>query len=135
MHIPAQLEISSDEDRLILTAPGAAHFIDEYLRSGLESLSMRFAAAPYAGQPHMVIGLRERGRGVDLLVPADQCQVFRLAPTHILIRASAQNDTLVINVEWDEIAFSKFVDHIQDMHQQLPTHAVWSALAEVLVDD
>ncbi len=94
-------------------------------------ITLRFAAAPVGVQAYLVIGLRFEGRGIDLLLSAQECSVFREDPSILLIRTSASEYT----VAFDDGVFEQFLQNVHDMYHQLPDHFVWKALDDVLLDE
>jgi len=131
----AVLETANGGETLLLTANEAAHWLGNYLHGDRLPLSLRFAAAPYEGEACLVFLLRAGGRGIDLLVPASQCHVLRMAPSQVVVRSSGEYPDLQVEVLFDEDAFAQFAAQAAQMRRELPDHAVWRALSDVLADE
>jgi hypothetical protein len=126
--IVARVLPSPTPDQIILSADSAKSWI---LKSDTTRIGMRFVAAPVSDVAHLVIALRIDGKGIDLLVPYDQCEPFRQDPTSLLILAQDAQ----IEVPFDNESFDQFVQQIPAMHQNLPEHTVWRSLYEVFGDE
>lgn len=129
MHVPVhQMEHLAD-GTLAITVAGAA----DWLRSARAAvIELRFAAAS-SGGAHLVIGLRQNGSGLDVLVPAVACSALLPDPAQLLICASEEPD-LRVSAPWDEERFSTFLDQVEAMQVELPDHPVWGALAKAFMD-
>ncbi|PWI58967.1 hypothetical protein [Sulfoacidibacillus thermotolerans] len=135
MHVKAKMHATLDEERAVIDAPGAKLWLENYLcKEDRAPLSLRFAASPFENAPHLVIGLREQGRGIDLLVPVAQCATLLQAPVGILVRTGETRSDLQVDVDFDEDAFSTFIEHAATMYQEFPDHEVWGALSMLFSD-
>ncbi len=128
MLIVARVLSSPTPDQIILSADSAKSWLQ---KNDTALIGMRFAAAPVSDVAHLVIAIRINGKGIDLLVPYDQCEPFRQDPTSLLIQAQ----DVQIEVPFDTESFDQFVQQIPSMHQNLPDHAVWRSLYEVFGDE
>lgn len=136
MHVKAEMLPTLSDEHVVINAYDAKGWIRNYLdKEDRQPLSLRFAAAPYDNEAHLVIGIRNQGRGIDLLVPAQQCDALVLAPVGLLVIGDKEDPTLRVSIDFDEDAFSVFVEHVGEMDKELPHHEVWGALASVFVDD
>ncbi len=131
MKIEASLAKDSTSDCVVLVAPEAENWLRNVQDTSL--ISLRFAAASVGVRAYLAIGLRVEGRGIDLLLDAQECGVLREDPSTLLLRTSASASEYA--VIFDDAVFDQFLQVVHDMHQQLPDHFVWKALDDVLLDE
>ncbi len=135
MHVQATMHSELNHERVVIESKVAESWIGEYLNKEIKMpISLRFAAAPFENKPHLVIGLRDQGRGIDLLIPVNQCDALLLAPLGMIVQVDGTNRSKQVAIDFDEEAFITFVEHVERMHKELPHHEVWSALAAVFVE-
>ena len=129
MLVMASVAKDTSLDRIVIEAPQAESWLGAM--RDIKEVSLRFAAAPVSEKAYLVIGLRVGGRGIDLLIKADECAVFRSDPSLLVVRTQSAE----YPIAFADVLFDDFLQKVYDMHRELPDHFVWAALYDVFADD